>query len=80
MNNRGVRQTSCRHCGQDIENFFPYRRGEWHDRGNNPTCNDGKTHAPYRATLAPAAGRKIASLSRDAEEQKNEVDITEENY
>ena len=33
-----VRQTSCRHCGQDIEGFSPYRRGEWRDRGNNTHC------------------------------------------
>jgi len=48
-----VRQTTCRHCGQDIENFSPYRRGEWRDRGNNPTCptpegDAGQVHAPYR--------------------------------
>ncbi len=46
---RGCRQTACRYCGHDIEGFFPYRKGEWRDRGNNPTCpNDsGKQHAPY---------------------------------
>lgn len=49
-----VRQTSCRYCGQDIENFAPYRKGEWCDRGNNSTCptkagdRDGLQHAPYR--------------------------------
>jgi RecJ-like exonuclease len=32
-----VRQTACRHCGIDIENFHPYRAGEWRDRGGNPT-------------------------------------------
>lgn len=48
-----VRQTSCRYCGQDIENFSPYRAGEWRDRGNNPTCptvagdRDGLQHVPY---------------------------------
>jgi hypothetical protein len=51
-----VRQTCCRHCGQDIEGLFPYRRGEWRDRGNNPTCPhplqgfpggpEGTLHAP----------------------------------
>ena len=49
-----VRQTACRFCGQDIENFAPYRKGEWRDRGNNATCptlagdRDGLKHAPYR--------------------------------
>lgn len=45
-----IRQTSCRHCGQDIEGFSPYRKGEWRDRGNNTECPypaEGKTHAPY---------------------------------
>jgi hypothetical protein len=32
-----VRQTACRHCGIDIENFHPYRAGEWRDRGGNPS-------------------------------------------
>lgn len=46
--NSPVRQTSCRHCGQDIEGFKPYRKGEWRDRGNNTHCPDdsGKIHAP----------------------------------
>lgn len=48
-----VRQTSCRFCGQDIENFSPYRAGEWRDRGGNSTCptiagDKGLHHAPYR--------------------------------
>jgi len=42
------RQTSCRYCETDIEGFSPYRRGEWHDRGGNSTCIDGRQHAPYR--------------------------------
>jgi hypothetical protein len=46
-----VRQTTCRHCGQDIEGFAPYRKGEWRDRGNNTTCpsgpNKGRKHAPF---------------------------------
>ncbi len=47
-----VRHTSCRHCGQDIEGIYPYRKGEWRDRGNNPTCpneagDKGQAHAPY---------------------------------
>lgn len=47
-----VRQTGCRHCDQDIENFSPYRKGEWRDRGNNTTCptpegDKGLKHAPY---------------------------------
>ena len=47
-----VRQTSCRYCGQDIENFAPYRKGQWRDRGNNSTCptkagDRGLLHAPY---------------------------------
>lgn len=43
------RRTSCRHCEHDIEGFFPYRRGEWRDRGNNTHCpdNSGRIHAPY---------------------------------
>lgn len=43
-----VRQTACRHCGQDIEGFRPFPAGEWRDRGNNRTCPDGsgRKHAP----------------------------------
>lgn len=43
-----VRQTACKHCGQDIEAFAPYRRGSWRDRGNNTHCPDdsGKRHEP----------------------------------
>lgn len=48
----GVRQTSCRHCGLDIEAFAPYRAGTWRDRGNETHCHTaphvGKAHAPYR--------------------------------
>jgi hypothetical protein len=48
-----VRQTSCRFCGCDIENFWPYRRNEWRDRGNNTHCptpegDAGLHHAPYK--------------------------------
>lgn len=47
-----VRQTACRHCGQDIEGVAPYRKGEWRDRGNNTTCpsgpSEGKKHAPVK--------------------------------
>jgi hypothetical protein len=48
-----VRQTACRHCGQDIEGFAPYRKGEWRDRGNNSTCpneagDKGQKHAPVK--------------------------------
>lgn len=39
-----VRQTSCKHCGLDVENFAPYKRGEWRDRGNNTHCLDGRLH------------------------------------
>ena len=46
-----VRQTACRYCGLDIENFSPYRKGEWRDRGNNTHCpapdgKNGPVHAP----------------------------------
>lgn len=42
------RQTACKYCGQDIENFSPYKKGEWRDRGGSAYCpNDsGKLHAP----------------------------------
>ncbi len=45
-----VRHKTCRMCGQDIEGFAPYRKGEWRDRGNNTTCPDdsGNKHAPYK--------------------------------
>jgi hypothetical protein len=45
------RQTVCRHCGQDIEAFAPYRIGSWRDRGGNAQCPypaAGKIHAPVR--------------------------------
>ena len=49
----GCRQTACKHCGQDIENLSPYRKGEWRDRGNNWTCptpegDAGQIHEPVR--------------------------------
>lgn len=51
-NYTACKHTTCRHCGQDIEGFAPYRRGEWRDRGNNGTCpdgpNKGKPHAPIK--------------------------------
>jgi hypothetical protein len=55
-----VRQTGCRHCDQDIENFWPYRRGEWRDRGNNTTCptpegDAGLKHEPYIEKLGTIA-------------------------
>lgn len=47
-----VRQTACRHCDLDIENFAPFKRGEWSDRGGNRRCNDGKhQHAPVPEEL-----------------------------
>ena len=55
-NYTAVRQTCCRFCGQDIEGFAPYRRGEWRDRGSNTDCpaplrgypggKPGTLHAP----------------------------------
>lgn len=54
-----VRQTGCRYCGLDVENFWPYLKGEWRDRGNNTHCNDGKhQHAPY-VDLAKQLSRRI---------------------
>lgn len=48
-----VIQTVCKHCDQDIENFSPYRNGEWRDRGNNTHCPNkagdaGQKHAPLK--------------------------------
>lgn len=47
-----VRQTACRHCGQDIEGWAPYRAGEWRDRGNNTHCPNasGRLHAPIKVS------------------------------
>lgn len=47
-----VKQTTCRHCGQDIEGFAPFdARTDWRDRGNNQTCPSGpragERHQPY---------------------------------
>ena len=49
-----AKRTTCRHCGQDIENTSPYRKGEWRDRGNNTHCptpagDAGQVHAPCRS-------------------------------
>ena len=54
-----ARQTACRHCGQDIENMSPYRKGEWRDRGNNTHCptpagDAGLKHAPTRVVVFAA--------------------------
>src|SRR4051812_41787794 len=66
-----VKQTTCRHCTQDIENAHPYRKGEWRDRGNNTHCpNDsGKVHAPYiekplGSVLKPVVGRTTAKTKQ----------------
>ena len=60
-----VRQTACRFCGLDIENFSPYRKGEWRDRGGNRRCNDKKRHhAPIRGKGVPVrAGGGSSSTS-----------------
>lgn len=34
-----VRHTACKHCRSDIEGMYPYRAGEWRDRGNNTNCD-----------------------------------------
>lgn len=75
-----VRHTSCRYCGQDIEGWAPYRKGEWRDRGNNSQCptpegDKGLHHAPFRPGVddrAPAiiparyrAGRDRAYVQPD---------------
>jgi hypothetical protein len=48
-----TRHTVCRYCGQDIEGWAPYRKGEWRDRGNNRHCptpegDAGRLHTPVR--------------------------------
>jgi len=48
------RQLGCKHCGQDIENFYPYPKRQWRDRGNNTHCptpegDAGQVHEPYEA-------------------------------
>lgn len=59
-----VKQTICKYCDLDIENFSPYRNGEWRDRGNNTHCRkrDGELsrilHAPVRF------GRKLSEGER----------------
>jgi hypothetical protein len=35
------RQTTCKHCGLDIEGFAPFTPGMWRDRVNNRTCPNG---------------------------------------
>lgn len=59
-----VRQTSCRYCGGDIENFSPYRAGQWMDRGGNLRCptpagDAGLEHAPIRAGSAFRVGQPV---------------------
>jgi hypothetical protein len=58
-----AKHTTCRYCGLDIENLWPYRNGEWRDRGNNTHCNDmlkfeegDKAHAPYKPTRRLVGG------------------------
>ena len=46
-----VRQTGCKHCGQDIEGSAPFPAGEWTDRGGNSHCptpegDAGQVHEP----------------------------------
>ncbi|MET0742992.1 MAG: hypothetical protein ABWY78_06440 [Microvirga sp.] len=53
-----VRQTACRHCGQDIEGIRPFKAGQWRDRGNNTTCptpagDKGQKHAPIKEAAKP---------------------------
>jgi hypothetical protein len=63
---RGVacKQTACRHCGQDIEGFWPYRAGEWRDRGNNAECPypiNGGEALPVGTVHAPERGGPIVT-------------------
>lgn len=55
-NYQAVRQTACRFCGQDIEGFAPYRKGEWMDRGRNSTCPDGNNTGKKHAPILPLNG------------------------
>lgn len=55
-----VRQTTCIHCGQDIENAHPFRPGTWRDRGSNTHCptpagDAGQLHEPVKGKPTPAA-------------------------
>lgn len=61
-----VRQTTCRHCGLDIENFFPYHIGEWRDRGNNTQCPilDQPFNAPARVHAPVIERRQIVTPRR----------------
>jgi hypothetical protein len=49
-----VIQTCCEHCGQDVEGFSPFPKGEWRDRGNNTNCPDdsGRVHAVSEKEIA----------------------------
>lgn len=62
-----VRHTACRHCGQDIEGHWPYRNGEWRDRGNNRYCPvwGGQIHSPVR--ICRGCGYPTAGTGRCGE-------------
>jgi hypothetical protein len=58
-----VRQTGCRHCNQDIEGFYPYRKGEWRDRGGNSECPPYEHRGPDGIEIVtPPKGQKHAPI------------------
>ena len=64
-----VRQTCCKHCGQDIEAFSPFPCGEWRDRGNNTHCPNaagdaGQCHEP--TDTAPIVSAYVQTDPRGA--------------
>lgn len=69
-----VRQTACRHCGQDIEGWWPYRTGEWRDRGHNTHCPNaagdaGQLHGPV--TMEPIIYEDLAYRTRAEKNRAN---------
>jgi hypothetical protein len=55
---RKIRQTTCKHCGQDIEGYIGGK--DWRDRGNNRQC------PPYegddREIVTPPEGQYHAPI------------------
>ena len=59
-----AKHTTCRYCSLDIEGVWPYRKGEWRDRGNNTHCNDMLKFEEGDLAHAPVVKDQPSRVSR----------------
>lgn len=68
-----MKQTTCRHCGADIEGAAPYRRGQWRD--SNGTCRCPSLPDDYHAPIA-----ERLTIRKDCQTMKTEDGPVERMY